>query len=71
MAGEHDLTITGFTAWESNHYPLSVQAQPGDQLGLRIEYNADVFDTASIDALMERFERVLVEMTADPIELRD
>ncbi|WP_261861071.1 condensation domain-containing protein, partial [Mycobacterium montefiorense] len=66
LAGEHDLTITGFTAWESNHYPLSAQAQPGDQLGLRIEYNTDVFDTASIDALMERFERVLVEMTADP-----
>jgi non-ribosomal peptide synthetase component F len=66
LAGEHDLAITEFTAWEANHYPLSVQAQPGDELGLRIEYDTDVFDTAGIDALMQRFERVLVAMTSGP-----
>ena len=51
---------------ESTHYPLTVQAQPGHELGLRVEYDTDVFDAASIEALIERLQRVLVAMTADP-----
>ena len=39
---------------------------PGHQLGLRVEYDTDVFDAASIEALIERLQRVLVAMTADP-----
>ncbi|WP_437438098.1 amino acid adenylation domain-containing protein [Mycolicibacterium rhodesiae] len=66
LAGDHDLAITEFTASESNHYPLSVQVQPGDELCLRIEYDSEVFDPASVDALIERFEQVLVAMSADP-----
>ena len=31
-----------------------------------MEFRTDVFDAASIEALIERFERVLVAMTADP-----
>ncbi len=40
---------------------------PGRELGLRVEYDTDVFDAASIEALIERLQRVLVAMTADPI----
>ena len=35
-------------------------------LGGSVEYRTDVFDAASIEALIERLERVLVAMTADP-----
>ena len=45
---------------------FTVQAVPGHELGLRVEYDTEVFDTASIEALIERFERVLEAMTADP-----
>ena len=31
-----------------------------------VEFRTDVFDAASIEALIERFERVLVALTADP-----
>ena len=31
-----------------------------------MEFRTDVFDAASIEALVERLERVLVAMTADP-----
>ena len=31
-----------------------------------MEFRTDVFDAASIKTLIERFERVLVAMTADP-----
>ena len=66
MSGDHELAITGFTGRESNHYPLTVQAQPGPEMGLRVEYDTEVFDAAGIDALIERFERMLVAMTAEP-----
>ena len=60
------LTITEFTGREANHYPLTVQAAPGTELGFRIEYDTDVFDTASIDTLTKRLQRVLLAMIANP-----
>ncbi|PRC60874.1 hypothetical protein C6A85_15230, partial [Mycobacterium sp. ITM-2017-0098] len=33
------------------HYPLAIQAVPGTELDLRIQYRADVFDEAAIAAL--------------------
>jgi non-ribosomal peptide synthetase component F len=65
LAGDHELAITEFTAREYNHYPLSVQALPGSELRLRIEYDTDVFDANGVGALVERFKRVLVAMTSD------
>ena len=35
-------------------------------IGGTVEFRTDVFDAASIEALIERFGRVLVAMTADP-----
>ena len=35
-------------------------------IGGAVEFRTDVFDAASIEALIERLERVLVAMTADP-----
>ena len=66
LSGDHELAITEFTSREYNHYPLTVQALPGRELGLRVEFDTDVFDAASIEALIERLQRVLVAMTADP-----
>ena len=62
----NELAITEFTIRECNHYPLTVQAVPGHELCLRVEFDTDMFDTASIEALIERLQRVLVAMTADP-----
>ena len=66
LAGNHELAITEFASREYNHYPLSVRATPGLEMGLRVEYDTDVFDAASIQALIERLQRVLVAMTAEP-----
>ncbi|WP_275580485.1 non-ribosomal peptide synthetase [Mycobacterium riyadhense] len=64
--GAHELTITDITSHVATHYPLVLQALPGRELELRIQFRTDVFDTASIEALIERLERVLAAMTADP-----
>ena len=66
LLGAHGLAITDFTCRESTHYPLTVEALPGHELGFRVKYDTDVFDTASIEALTELLERVLVAMTGDP-----
>jgi glycopeptidolipid biosynthesis protein len=63
-----ELKITGFTNREYNHYPLSVQVAPGHELGLRVEFDTDVFTADRIEKLVERFKRVLVAMTADVTE---
>ncbi|OJZ64101.1 non-ribosomal peptide synthetase, partial [Mycobacterium paraffinicum] len=64
--GPDGLAIAEFTNREYNHYPLTMEALPGRELGLHVEFDADVFDTASIEALVERFRRVLAAMTSDP-----
>ncbi|OBF21600.1 hypothetical protein A5725_13460 [Mycobacterium kubicae] len=61
-----DLLITDITTRESTHYPLVVQVSPGSELGIRIDYRADVFDAAAIETLVRRFMRVLTAMTAAP-----
>ena len=66
LLGVDGLAITEMTAREYNHYPLTLQAMPGDELGLRVEYDTDVFAADSIDTLIERLQRVLLAMTTDP-----
>ena len=61
-----DLTITEFTARDYYHYPLAVQAQPGRELGLHVQFRTDIFDLASIEALIERLQRIFLTMVADP-----
>ena len=66
FSGVHELAITEFNNREYNHYPLSVMALPGHELGLRVEFDSGVFDVAPIASVVERFERILLSMTADP-----
>jgi amino acid adenylation domain-containing protein len=66
MSSADGLAITEFNARESTHYPLTVQAIPGHELGLRVEFDTDVFDTDRIQALIGRLQRLLVATAADP-----
>ena len=66
LAGTDELAITEITTREYNHYPLTLQATPGTELGLRVEFDTNVFDPASIQTLIGRLQRALAAMTADP-----
>ncbi|WP_156622898.1 non-ribosomal peptide synthetase, partial [Mycobacterium sp. 1164966.3] len=66
LSGVEELGITEFSSREATHYRLTVQAQPGPELGLRVEYDTEVFDTVSIDALIARLQTVLAAMTTAP-----
>jgi glycopeptidolipid biosynthesis protein len=64
--GARDLHVTEISGRESNHYPLTVVAQPGSELEIHVEYATDVFDTDGIKTLIGRFEKLLVAMIAGP-----
>ncbi|AKK28963.1 non-ribosomal peptide synthetase [Mycobacterium sp. EPa45] len=66
LSGTDGLVVTEFTHHETNHYPLSVQAIPGEELTLRVEYDSDVFDANGIEALSRRLQSVLAAMIAGP-----
>ena len=66
LSGTNEFAITEITTSESTHYPLTLEARAGHELGLRVEFDTDLFDPATIERLTERFNRVLVAMTADP-----
>jgi non-ribosomal peptide synthase protein (TIGR01720 family) len=68
LSGADGLAITGLTNRDYYHYPLAIQAVPGHELELRVQYRADVFDAAVIEALIERLQRVLVTITGDPTQ---
>ncbi len=68
LSGVDGLVVTDLTNRDFYHYPLTVQAVPGRELDLRVQFRTDVFDAASIDALIERLQRVLVAMAADPMQ---
>jgi amino acid adenylation domain-containing protein/non-ribosomal peptide synthase protein (TIGR01720 family) len=65
-SGVRELAITEFSSRDYYHYPLTVQAGLGRKLDLRVQFRTDVFDVAAIEALIERFKRVLVAMTSHP-----
>jgi hypothetical protein len=68
LFGANGLAVTESTGREYNHYPLTLQATPGTELGFRVEFDTDVFDPASIERLIERFKRGLVAMTGDSVQ---
>ena len=68
LFGANGLTVTESTGREYNHYPLTLQATPGTELGFRVEFDTGVFDRASIERLIERFKRVLAAMTGDSVQ---
>ena len=53
-----DLTFSLAERWTEAGEPAGISGA--------VEFRTDVFDAASIEALIERFERVVVAMTADP-----
>ncbi|MUM24687.1 amino acid adenylation domain-containing protein, partial [Mycobacterium sp. CBMA271] len=66
LLGVQELAITDFSSREYNHYPLSVVAMPGHELGLRVEFDTDVFAVADIETVIDRLRQVLTAITADP-----
>ncbi len=52
----------------NTHYPLTVVAVPGPELGLRIAYQGHRFDTAAITRMLGHLRTLLAGMIANPTQ---
>ncbi|SKV96161.1 Probable non-ribosomal peptide synthetase PstA [Mycobacteroides abscessus subsp. massiliense] len=59
------LAITEVSGREYNHYPLTLQAMPGSELFLRVEFDTGLFGVGRVQKIVERFQRVLEAMTGE------
>ncbi|MGA4843958.1 amino acid adenylation domain-containing protein [Streptomyces sp. G45] len=50
---------------EFTHYPLTLQAWPGHQLRLRLEYRTDIHDERAAQRILARLETLVTAMAAD------
>jgi amino acid adenylation domain-containing protein/non-ribosomal peptide synthase protein (TIGR01720 family) len=66
LGGTHGLAITESASRDYTHYPLTIRVLPGSELGLRVEFDTDVFDADEIDTLIARLQKLLAAITADP-----
>ena len=53
-------------SFEYNNYPLTLTAAPGDELTLRLAYDARRFTDDAVERLLEHLSRLLTELPADP-----
>ncbi|HET9380237.1 MAG TPA: non-ribosomal peptide synthase/polyketide synthase [Streptomyces sp.] len=60
LAAAHGLRLSGLDGIETTNYPLSLVAYPGTELALRLGYDPDLFDTATVERMAE-YLTVLLE----------
>ncbi|MFF9202054.1 non-ribosomal peptide synthase/polyketide synthase [Streptomyces sp. NPDC014986] len=60
LAAAHGLRLSGLDGIETTNYPLGLVAYPGTELALRLGYDPDLFDAASVERMAE-YLTVLLE----------
>ncbi|MFI2234627.1 amino acid adenylation domain-containing protein, partial [Nocardia testacea] len=60
------MAVTGLSAVDATHYPLSLIAALGSTLRIRAGYQLDMFDEADVRRIADRLVRVLTALTDAP-----
>ncbi|NUS94043.1 MAG: AMP-binding protein, partial [Nocardia sp.] len=60
------MAVTGLSAIDATHYPLSLIASLGGTLRLRVGYLQDMFDEPAVRRIADQLVRVLTAITAAP-----
>ena len=60
------LRLAKVSGRDATHYPLALIVMPGERLTLRLDFQGDLFDRASMVALVERLIRLLEGCVAAP-----
>ncbi len=61
-----DLRVIGFSGRSGTHYPLSLSVVPERRISLQFHHRATVLSRADVEAIADRFTRVLEAFAADP-----
>ncbi|MFI0187757.1 non-ribosomal peptide synthase/polyketide synthase [Streptomyces sp. NPDC017082] len=64
LAAAHGLRLSGLEGVETTNYPLSLTAYPGAELGLRLGYDPELFDTGTAERLAEYLTVLLTHLPA-------
>ncbi|MEW2435914.1 non-ribosomal peptide synthase/polyketide synthase [Streptomyces caniferus] len=65
LAAAHGLRLSGLDGIETTNYPLSLVAYPGPELALRLGYDPELFDAATVERMGEYLTVLLEGMAAD------
>ncbi|MEU2057650.1 non-ribosomal peptide synthetase [Streptomyces bungoensis] len=66
LAAAHGLRLTGLDGIETTNYPLSLVAYPGTELALRLGYDPDLFDAATVERMAEYLTVLLEGLAVAP-----
>ncbi|MEU1038519.1 non-ribosomal peptide synthase/polyketide synthase [Streptomyces sp. NPDC005907] len=66
LAAAHGLRLSDLDGIETTNYPLSLVAYPGPELGLRLGYDPELFDTGTVARMAEYLTVLLEGMAAAP-----
>jgi len=66
LAAAHGLRLSGLDGIETTNYPLSLVAYPGQELALRLGYDPDLFDAATVERMGEYLTVLLAGLAEDP-----
>ncbi|MFL5280789.1 MAG: amino acid adenylation domain-containing protein, partial [Rhodopila sp.] len=66
MEAATDLRVAGLQARDATHYAFTLVASPGEQIHLRLDYDATRWDLSQVEALGTRLQRLLEAGVASP-----
>jgi Condensation domain len=66
MQESSTVKVIGVSLVERNNVPLALVVEPGAQFHFRIVYMGSRFDDATIDRMLENYQRILIELTTSP-----
>ncbi|MEV5427836.1 non-ribosomal peptide synthase/polyketide synthase [Streptomyces sp. NPDC052701] len=66
LAAAHGLRLSGLDGIETTNYPLSLVAYPGERLALRLGYDPELFDAATVSRMGEYLTVLLEGMATGP-----
>ncbi|MFD9822354.1 amino acid adenylation domain-containing protein, partial [Streptomyces violascens] len=60
------IAVTGISPLSGTHYPMIVTATAEPRLRVALEYQHHLFDSAAVEVIAARFERILRQLVEDP-----
>ncbi|WP_442935957.1 non-ribosomal peptide synthase/polyketide synthase [Nostoc sp.] len=66
LQGNSDFSLSNFRWIEQTNYPLAVLVSPGEQLSLRVMYDASRFEDGTISRMLGHFRTMLEAIATNP-----
>ncbi|MEH2149873.1 non-ribosomal peptide synthase/polyketide synthase [Nostoc sp.] len=66
LQGNSDFSLSNFRWIEQTNYPLTVLVSPGEQLSLRVMYDASRFEDGTISRMLGHFRTMLEAIATNP-----